>query len=266
MPGRRHADRRAERGRPRRPGLDRCPPRRAGRRAHYNPGERALRILGKGNKEREVYLTEESAVYVGAWLARTAWRTGPLFLPIDRWGNVARRHLTTKAVADAVNTARDAAGLPRLTAHDFRRTFIGQLLDSGADLATAQALWATRTRRRPPATTAARPPPGGPPWRGCTSPAPRTCRSRDDFTQERPLDAAHAAGRVGGRLVMVTEDVLAAARARRERGQSVTRIARELGVGRSTLYRRSRATNQHYLRGSGRVTRVVVGLLGHPLQ
>ncbi|WP_185845149.1 site-specific integrase [Nonomuraea sp. WAC 01424] len=129
------------------------------RREHYDPGERSLRIVGKGNKEREVYLTEESAVYVGAWLARTVWRTGPLFLPIDRWGIVARRHLTTKAVADTVNTARDAAGLPRLTAHDFRRTFIGELLDSGADLATAQALvghanptTTARYDRRPAAT------------------------------------------------------------------------------------------------------------------
>ncbi|MEV0391240.1 recombinase family protein [Nonomuraea sp. NPDC050643] len=61
-----------------------------------------------------------------------------------------------------------------------------------------------------------------------------------DLIQERTLDglaAARAQGRTGGRPVMVTEDVLAAARARRERGQSVTRIARELGVGRSTLYR-----------------------------
>ncbi|MFF4616120.1 helix-turn-helix domain-containing protein [Nonomuraea jabiensis] len=61
-----------------------------------------------------------------------------------------------------------------------------------------------------------------------------------DLIQKRTLeglDAARAAGRVGGRPVMVTEDVLAAARTRRDRGQSVTRIARELGVGRSTLYR-----------------------------
>ncbi|MEV4222291.1 recombinase family protein [Nonomuraea sp. NPDC049725] len=51
------------------------------------------------------------------------------------------------------------------------------------------------------------------------------------------LDAARTAGRVGGRPAKVTDDVLAVARARRARGQSVTQIARELGVGRSTLYR-----------------------------
>ncbi|MEU4508434.1 recombinase family protein, partial [Nonomuraea wenchangensis] len=49
--------------------------------------------------------------------------------------------------------------------------------------------------------------------------------------------AARAAGRVGGRPATVTDDALAAARARRRRGRSVTQIARELGVGRSTLYR-----------------------------
>ncbi|MEU5869792.1 recombinase family protein [Nonomuraea sp. NPDC047529] len=55
-------------------------------------------------------------------------------------------------------------------------------------------------------------------------------------TQEG-LDAARAAGRFGGRPAKVTDDVLAAARARRGRGQPVAQIARELGVGRSTLYR-----------------------------
>ncbi|SPL95747.1 Phage integrase [[Actinomadura] parvosata subsp. kistnae] len=129
------------------------------RREHYNPGDRSLRILGKGNKEREVYLTEEAAASLGAWLARTTWRAGPLFAPVDRLGNVARRYLSTKAIADAVNEAHERAKLPRLTAHDFRRTFIGELLDSGADLATAQALvghvsptTTARYNRRPAAT------------------------------------------------------------------------------------------------------------------
>jgi DNA invertase Pin-like site-specific DNA recombinase len=51
------------------------------------------------------------------------------------------------------------------------------------------------------------------------------------------LRAAAAAGRHGGRPATVTHDILAIARARQARGESVTAIARHLGVGRSTLYR-----------------------------
>jgi DNA invertase Pin-like site-specific DNA recombinase len=61
-----------------------------------------------------------------------------------------------------------------------------------------------------------------------------------DLIRERTLDglrAAQAQGRRGGRLAAVDEDLLAIARARRERGESVTVIARHLRVGRSTLYR-----------------------------
>ncbi|MFF0248996.1 helix-turn-helix domain-containing protein [Streptosporangium sandarakinum] len=61
-----------------------------------------------------------------------------------------------------------------------------------------------------------------------------------DLIRERTLDglaAAAAHGRKGGRPPAVTDDVLAAAHARRARGQSVTTIAEALGVGRSTLYR-----------------------------
>ena len=55
-----------------------------------------------------------------------------------------------------------------------------------------------------------------------------------------PLDglrAAAAAGRHGGRPVAITADQLDIARARQARGESVTAIAVNLGVGRSTLYR-----------------------------
>ncbi|HEY6315154.1 MAG TPA: recombinase family protein [Streptosporangiaceae bacterium] len=61
-----------------------------------------------------------------------------------------------------------------------------------------------------------------------------------DLIRERTLDglrAAQAQGRRGGRPAAVTDDILAIARARRERGESVTAIARHLGIGRSTLYR-----------------------------
>ena len=61
-----------------------------------------------------------------------------------------------------------------------------------------------------------------------------------DLIRERTLDglrAAEAQGRRGGRPPAVDDDVLAVARARQSRGESVTAIARHLQIGRSTLYR-----------------------------
>ncbi|MDG4762238.1 recombinase family protein [Micromonospora sp. WMMD710] len=61
-----------------------------------------------------------------------------------------------------------------------------------------------------------------------------------ELIRDRTLDglrAAAAAGRHGGRPTTVTDDILAIARARQARGESVTAIARHLSVGRSTLYR-----------------------------
>ncbi len=61
-----------------------------------------------------------------------------------------------------------------------------------------------------------------------------------DLIRERTLDglrAAEAHGRRGGRPAAVDDDVLAVARARQTRGESVTAIARHLKIGRSTLYR-----------------------------
>ncbi len=51
------------------------------------------------------------------------------------------------------------------------------------------------------------------------------------------LDAARAQGRVGGRPRALTPDDLVRARGLVASGRSVTSVARELGVGRSTLYR-----------------------------
>jgi DNA invertase Pin-like site-specific DNA recombinase len=61
-----------------------------------------------------------------------------------------------------------------------------------------------------------------------------------DLIRERTLDglrAAEAQGRRGGRPAAVNDDILAIARARQSRGESVTAIARHLKIGRSTLYR-----------------------------
>lgn len=51
------------------------------------------------------------------------------------------------------------------------------------------------------------------------------------------LDAAKAQGRTGGRPTVVDEDVLTVARARKAKGESVSAIAKALGISRATLYR-----------------------------
>lgn len=51
------------------------------------------------------------------------------------------------------------------------------------------------------------------------------------------LAAAKAQGRTGGRPAVMDADKLAAAKARKAKGESVTAIARALGVSRATPYR-----------------------------
>ncbi len=51
------------------------------------------------------------------------------------------------------------------------------------------------------------------------------------------LEAAARKGNVGGRPSVVDDDKLAVARARQAKGDSVTAIAKALGIGRATLYR-----------------------------
>ncbi|MFJ7492193.1 recombinase family protein [Streptomyces sp. NPDC097727] len=51
------------------------------------------------------------------------------------------------------------------------------------------------------------------------------------------LDAAKSQGRTGGRPTVITDDLLSVAKARKVKGESVSAIAKALGVSRATLYR-----------------------------
>ena len=68
-----------------------------------------------------------------------------------------------------------------------------------------------------------------------------------DIIHERTmagLAAAKAQGRTGGRPTVMDADKLAAARARRERGESPAKIARALGVSRASIYRHLAAESE----------------------
>ncbi len=101
--------------------------------------ERALRVLGKGNKERMAYIPD------GAWQRLQLWvdqvrgeAPGALFTRIRRHDDVTADRLTDQAVYHILQVRRQQAGLAQCSPHDLRRTFATALLDNGEDLITVK--------------------------------------------------------------------------------------------------------------------------------
>jgi len=94
-----------------------------------------LRVVGKNNRERLVYITNGARRALAAWLAFRGDVPGPLLCPVKKGGEVQLRRMSDQTVFDVVAKLARRAGIPKLTPHDFRRTVIGDLLEH-TDLAT----------------------------------------------------------------------------------------------------------------------------------
>ena len=108
--------------------------------ADYDPTGPTLAVRsGKGNKSRSIPVgTNGLAAALGDWLAVRGSEPGPLFWALKR-PNTGKR-LTTQAVYKILQKRAAEAGVSELSPHDFRRTFVGDLLDAGADVVTVQKL------------------------------------------------------------------------------------------------------------------------------
>ena len=109
-----------------------------------------VRIIGKGNKERPVkpVLVGGAAQYLHEWLLLRGSTQGALFCYITRpskrsgaKGVISRKdaHLTPDALVKILEKRRLQAGLEHLSWHDFRRTYISDLINQ-YDLVTAQKI------------------------------------------------------------------------------------------------------------------------------
>lgn len=108
--------------------------------ADYDRRHGTLVVRGKGGKERIAYVTNGSRNAVENWLALRGEELGPLFLPVNKAARIDRRRMTDQAVYDLLGRLAERAKVEAFSPHDLRRTWIGDLLDAGADLATVQAL------------------------------------------------------------------------------------------------------------------------------
>lgn len=109
---------------------------------HLDHTEAKLTVLGKRNKTRTVYLDDHAMDALADWLTVRGNQPGPLFLPVLKSGKVSPglRRLSTAGVYQALDRRARKAGVAKFAPHDLRRTYIGDLLDGGADLATVSDL------------------------------------------------------------------------------------------------------------------------------
>ena len=98
-------------------------------------------ICGKGDKVRTAYIYNGAALALTDWLMIRGNEDGPAFLSINSGGRIQTGHgVGTEALAQMLAKRIRQAGVSSVMWHDFRRTFAGNLLDSGADLVTVQKL------------------------------------------------------------------------------------------------------------------------------
>ena len=95
---------------------------------------------GKGNKARQVYLASGGSDLLEAWLRVRGEAAGPLFVPVLKSGKLADRRLAPQSVRYVLQKRARAAGIKDFSPHDLRRTFVGDLLEAGADISTVQKM------------------------------------------------------------------------------------------------------------------------------
>ena len=61
-------------------------------------------------------------------------------MAVTRHHTIVGTGMTSHAVYNVLVKRQREAGVAKLSPHDFRRTFVGDLLDAGVDLATVQQL------------------------------------------------------------------------------------------------------------------------------
>lgn len=108
--------------------------------AHYErtPDGGRLLVHGKRNKQRYVPVVDGAARALADWLAVRGDESGSLFHVVGNRNRGGR--MTTQAVYAMLRTRAAAAGISAMSPHDLRRTFVGDLLDAGADIVTVQKL------------------------------------------------------------------------------------------------------------------------------
>ncbi len=108
---------------------------------NWDKAEGQLKILGKGQKWRNVYLSPKRGEIIESWLDIRGRAPGFMIRPIDKAGAVIHsKALTATGLYVLLQRIGAAAKVKEFTPHDLRRTFITTLLERGVDALTVSKL------------------------------------------------------------------------------------------------------------------------------
>lgn len=103
--------------------------------------DKSATVVGKGNKEKRVFLDPGTVKAVETWLMHRVGKEGPLFLPVNKSGVIQyTSRISDQTIYNIVEKRQKQAGVQKCSPHDFRRTFGTGLLRQGKDLPTVQRL------------------------------------------------------------------------------------------------------------------------------
>lgn len=106
----------------------------------FDPDSGELKVRhGKGAAQRVVYATGGAAEAVRGWIGHRGEEPGPLFWPVLKNGKPAKRRISDQTVYDVLARLRRQTGSKGFSPHDFRRTFVGDVIEA-KDLSVAQQL------------------------------------------------------------------------------------------------------------------------------
>jgi integrase len=91
---------------------------------------------GKGRKQRTVYVQGGALRALNAWINILGDDPGPLFTPILKNDKIKRHSMTDQSIYYMLKRRGIQAGVREFSPHDLRRTFVGDMLDRGVDIAT----------------------------------------------------------------------------------------------------------------------------------
>jgi site-specific recombinase XerD len=95
----------------------------------YDRSTGALRVSGKGNKERIGYVKNGTRDALHVWLDMRGELPGPLLCPVRKAGQLQMRRMTPQAVLCRLSYLAELAGVDRFSPHDLCGTFCSDLRD-----------------------------------------------------------------------------------------------------------------------------------------